>query len=266
MPSKPNDQHALTPVRLTTLPRITQISCGRQHAIALDDEGYAYAWGNGTSGRLGNGSQRDRHAPVRVAQFAKCASRASCMLIGRKGKLDRVQRVFAGESCSVIVDHRARFWVAGCWRTSGEGGPAQGFFIFKPLPPLYDMDVRRIALGCDALYCIATEHGKAESKASDNPDNVADRQHAFAWGEGATHSELGMRGKVSADPVVCDALEGIDVLDVAGGLHTAFWLVRNVGATYADLPRYPVSIESPDLCLRCGERRDDDDTTLLACD
>lgn len=44
-----------------------QVSVGDQHVCALDMDGRAYCWGNGASGRLGNGSVEDQLHPVAVA-------------------------------------------------------------------------------------------------------------------------------------------------------------------------------------------------------
>ncbi|MDT7513492.1 hypothetical protein QRX46_08725, partial [Bifidobacterium sp. H1HS10N] len=43
-----------------------QVSAGYQHSLALGSDGNAYAWGNNTYGRLGDGTITERHAPVRV--------------------------------------------------------------------------------------------------------------------------------------------------------------------------------------------------------
>ena len=43
-----------------------QVSGGRYHSLAVGSDGYAYAWGRNSSGQLGNGTNTDRNAPVRV--------------------------------------------------------------------------------------------------------------------------------------------------------------------------------------------------------
>ena len=217
---------------------------------SVDHEGYAYAWGCGAFGRLGSGSQRDQPAPLRVQQFA------------RKSRQERVRRVVAGATASAVVDQRQRLWVAGRWRVTGAGGLGQGLQIFYPL--LEEHEARAVALGGASMHCVAHERGH---RVSDDMDALAalDAEPAFAWGQAAAHGELGAR-KAAADPTACEALGGVSVVDVAAGRATTFWLVRNVGMTYAELPRYPQHIESPDTCLVCGQRGQQDATTLLACD
>ncbi|MBI0127002.1 InlB B-repeat-containing protein [Bifidobacterium sp. W8101] len=43
-----------------------QVSAGTWHSLALGSDGNAYAWGDNSSGQLGDGTGSDRYAPVRV--------------------------------------------------------------------------------------------------------------------------------------------------------------------------------------------------------
>ncbi|KJY52025.1 RCC1 repeat domain protein, 2 domains [Bifidobacterium kimbladii] len=43
-----------------------QVSAGASHSLALGSDGNVYAWGSNGSGRLGDGTTTERHAPVRV--------------------------------------------------------------------------------------------------------------------------------------------------------------------------------------------------------
>jgi len=45
---------------------VTAISAGYNHALALTKSGRLLSWGDNTAGQLGDGSTRDRHAPVYV--------------------------------------------------------------------------------------------------------------------------------------------------------------------------------------------------------
>jgi alpha-tubulin suppressor-like RCC1 family protein len=46
--------------------RVTQVSCGWRHTVALTDRGNIYSWGRGTSGQLGHGDAVDRNEPKRI--------------------------------------------------------------------------------------------------------------------------------------------------------------------------------------------------------
>lgn len=49
--------------------KIISIAAGEAHTLALTGDGKVYSWGRGTLGRLGTGSEEDRHFPVRVTFF-----------------------------------------------------------------------------------------------------------------------------------------------------------------------------------------------------
>ncbi|KAL0323807.1 UNVERIFIED_CONTAM: E3 ubiquitin-protein ligase HERC2 [Sesamum calycinum] len=49
--------------------KIISIAAGEAHTLALTADGKVYSWGRGTFGRLGTGSEEDRHFPVRVSFF-----------------------------------------------------------------------------------------------------------------------------------------------------------------------------------------------------
>ncbi|KAL3650797.1 hypothetical protein CASFOL_007200 [Castilleja foliolosa] len=49
--------------------KVISIAAGESHTLALTGDGKVYSWGRGTFGRLGTGSEEDRHFPVRVRFF-----------------------------------------------------------------------------------------------------------------------------------------------------------------------------------------------------
>lgn len=101
----------------------------------------------------------------------------------------------------------------------------------------------------------------------------------FAWGEGATHGELGIGKEFlsSSDPEPIAALDGLEVLSIAAGLvHTVFLVSPNqtleerVGLDSTErraIPRWP-PVESGDYCLICEEGDDPDnpDKKFLECE
>lgn len=54
------------PVAVPTGVSFTSVTAGPQHALALGDDGKAYAWGENGYGQLGDGSRTNRNAPVEV--------------------------------------------------------------------------------------------------------------------------------------------------------------------------------------------------------
>ncbi|CAK9207626.1 unnamed protein product [Sphagnum troendelagicum] len=56
----------LRPCKVQALERVTQVSCGWRHTVALTDRGNIYSWGRGTSGQLGHGDAVDINEPKRM--------------------------------------------------------------------------------------------------------------------------------------------------------------------------------------------------------
>jgi alpha-tubulin suppressor-like RCC1 family protein len=66
--SNPNSMVSTSavPVRVTGLDSVTQITLGTRHACALRTDGTVWCWGRNAYGQLGDGSTRNRFAPVQV--------------------------------------------------------------------------------------------------------------------------------------------------------------------------------------------------------
>lgn len=71
----------------------TAIAAGRNHALALGNDGNVYAWGQGTSGELGNGATSDSNVPLvvslpsGVSATAISAGWSNSMALGNDGIL-----------------------------------------------------------------------------------------------------------------------------------------------------------------------------------
>lgn len=205
---------------------------------------------------LGRQSVRASGMWLAAQRDGACAHPAVCGVrryrLCSKPKHDRVQQVVAGHQATVCLDANANYWIAGRTRITGDGGLGQSFYIYKPLPALEELNVRAAALGKDALYCLASD-------LSDGAPILA-----YAWGQGASHGELGVR-RAPADPQPLTALRELSVVHVASAAATSFWLVKPNKA-YTNLPRLPRETHSSDACLVCHSAQDDDEATLLACD
>ena len=51
--------------------KITHVSCGNQHTIAMDEDGLVYVWGYNGYCRLGLGNQQDVLIPKIVPQVGR---------------------------------------------------------------------------------------------------------------------------------------------------------------------------------------------------
>ena len=87
----------------TALP---SISAGSEHTCALDGVGTAYCWGQGASGRLGNGADTSARAPVRVAGGIRFASITAGAL----------------HTCALTPSGRAHCWGWNAFGQLGTGG------------------------------------------------------------------------------------------------------------------------------------------------
>jgi alpha-tubulin suppressor-like RCC1 family protein len=63
--------HAVTPVKVTGLAGVTQISAGGSFALALLSDGTVRAWGDNRRGQLGNGTRASSPVPVKVAGLSQ---------------------------------------------------------------------------------------------------------------------------------------------------------------------------------------------------
>ncbi|PWN48238.1 RCC1/BLIP-II [Violaceomyces palustris] len=214
--------------------KITQIACGQQHSIAMDEDGLVYAWGFGGYGRLGIGSQQDQLLPALVPQFAK------------ENTLTRARKIFAGPTNSAVIDGQKMFWLAGKWKNSGEGSAGQGYMTFKYLPDLMGCRIRNVGLGGVTLFCTAEEDPSLRGS-HDATMNVA-------WGQNAQNGELGLgpdKPKSATKPQRCETLDGISILEIAAGQNTTYYVARNLGEAYSELNRFPEHVDSSEMCVVC---------------
>lgn len=196
--------------------KIVSISCGQQHSIALDDQGFCYVWGFAGYGRLGLGNAIDQYNPVLVPQFA------------RENVHSRAEAVYAGPTNSVVVDKSAAFYLAGKWKTSGDGGAGQGWTSFRYMQALMGCKIRKVSLGGVTLFAVADE--LESSLISQSPFATMN----VGWGQSASNGELGAgegKPRSATQPVRCEPLDGIGLLDIAAGQNTTFceFAKRTVG-------------------------------------
>jgi hypothetical protein len=59
-------------------------------------------------------------------------------------------------------------------------------------------------------------------------------------------------------------LEGINVIDIAAGQNTTL-LIAKPNEQLSELPRHPVDVHPPEVCVKCHQDNDEDDS-LLECD
>ncbi|CAI2384300.1 unnamed protein product [Moneuplotes crassus] len=77
--------------------KISGISCGWQHTLAVTASGYLYSWGQNINGQLGLGDFKDRNVPTLV----------------EKSLSNPVDKVSAGHSHSAMIDNNSQLYTWG---------------------------------------------------------------------------------------------------------------------------------------------------------
>ncbi|KZT59067.1 RCC1/BLIP-II protein [Calocera cornea HHB12733] len=227
--------------------KVVQIACGQQHAIALTMDGLCYVWGFNGYCRLGLGHQKDVLTPTLVPQFAGA------------NEMTRGAFVAAGPTATIVIDRQRMLLMAGKFKTSGAGSVGQPFTTFR-----YFAEIQ----GCKMLLAAAggvTHFATAED--DDSPTGAAGIM-TIAWGQNAINSELGLgegQPKSTPKPVRVETLNGVDVIGLAAGQNTSFFLARPNEAL-AELPRFPEAVPAPNLCVVCDEDREASGEEALECE
>ncbi|CEQ38996.1 SPOSA6832_00479 [Sporobolomyces salmonicolor] len=204
--------------------KIIQITSGQQHNIALDDEGYCYAWGFGGLGRLGLGAQIDALTPAQIPAFAGT------------NPLTRCKKIAAGSTNTLFIDNQGMLLLCGKWKTSGDGSAGQPWMTPRVVQDIMGYKWELISAGGVTLFCSAHDPKEGEL-------TVAWGQNAqygeLAFGQGAvclffSHSLLRrykgtdekVQAKSATKPQRIDYLDGIEMLDIAAGQNSTFFIAR----------------------------------------
>ena len=95
----PKSSDISRPKRLDSLilESIVDVSAAKYHALAVTKEGTVYSWGNGRSGKLGNGTENSHPEPVLIASLLK----------------QRVTKIAASENHSLVLTDRGQVFAFG---------------------------------------------------------------------------------------------------------------------------------------------------------
>ncbi|GAA5958640.1 hypothetical protein JCM21900_004661 [Sporobolomyces salmonicolor] len=185
--------------------KIIQITSGQQHNIALDDEGYCYAWGFGGLGRLGLGAQIDALTPAQIPAFAGT------------NPLTRCKKIAAGSTNTLFIDKQGMILLCGKWKTSGDGSAGQPWMTPRVVQDIMGYKWELISAGGVTLFCSAHDPKEGEL--------------TVAWGQNAQYGELAfgqgaVQAKSATKPQRIDYLDGIEMLDIAAGQNSTFFIAR----------------------------------------
>ncbi|KAH8917845.1 RCC1/BLIP-II [Atractiella rhizophila] len=198
--------------------KIVSIATGQQHILALDDTGRVWSWGFGGTvlsdilkqelipvaglGRLGMGpsDQQDRLSPTLLPHF-------------RPGK-GAAKSIGCGATNSLVIDQRGQFWLFGKWKNTGDGSAGMPWMTPKVVPEFMGANCLDVSSGLCSIFAVMEEDGGMAT---------------YALGQGANHGELALgegQPRSATKPVRVTTLDGIDVLQVACGNATSYFIVR----------------------------------------
>jgi alpha-tubulin suppressor-like RCC1 family protein len=123
--------------------RITDIQCGSNHSLALDNTGAIYVWGCAGYGRLGLNETppRDVMVPKEVAGF--------------KNRNNYVKKIACGPTCCMVTDSRDSLYLWGKWKNSGDGGQGTPWLYPRHFDGLSGWKIDDIACGGVSLFVIS---------------------------------------------------------------------------------------------------------------
>ena len=184
----------LRPVQLTTsvtgqdLPQFVSVAAGFHHSAAVDEDGYAWAWGRSLSGQTGVGDTVRRLRPIQITMSAAMEP------------LPRFVSVSAGSDHTLALDEAGNVWAWG-FGTGGHLGVGDHTSRFRPVQLMTSVT------GQDLPQFVSISAGFAHSAALDVDGNV------WAWGRGDS-GQLGVGDTLSRTrPIqVTQSLAGQPVL------------------------------------------------------
>ena len=176
----------LSPVKVGGLldgKRVSTIACGKAHSLVLCADGTLAGWGDNSSGQLGDGSQTNRSAPVRVKQtgvlLGKTVSAMACgdyssLLLCTDGSLVNLgveptlvdRGVLVGKTVTAIASG-ANFKLALCadgtlaaWGTNSDGQLGDGTTTTRSTPVLVNRSgvlagKSVVSIACGAAFSAA---------------------------------------------------------------------------------------------------------------
>ena len=86
---------ANSPAKIKEGTKFKEISAGRTHSLALDEEGNIWSWGSNDDGQLGNGTDTASNTPVKILEGTK------------------FKKVSSGDRSSIAIDEEGSIWSWG---------------------------------------------------------------------------------------------------------------------------------------------------------
>jgi alpha-tubulin suppressor-like RCC1 family protein len=199
--SQPNPTLVLDgPGSTNSLNSITAIAAGEAHSLAIRADGEARAWGYNNAGRLGDGTETDRHAPVAM-KF-------------KKGDVEYTAKVTAlagGAINTLAIVH-----TGGGWGWGANGSKQLG----NPLIPADESETAVDQKLSPKTIAAGAAHGLEISggQGALGPKDIYGSGDGWAWG--ANDQEQVKPGDTSGQPLGMTNTLGVGTAVAAGGAHS----------------------------------------------
>ena len=82
--------------------KIKEISAGKYHTVAIDEEGKVYAWGRNSDGQLGDGTNNDSNIPICISD-----------IFGNELYNQKVLKISANGYWTIIIDKNGKIYIFG---------------------------------------------------------------------------------------------------------------------------------------------------------
>ena len=177
--------------------KATQVSGGEYHSLAVGSDGYAYAWGDGSYGKLGNYSSSSSSVPVHVRDPASPTDTSKGL---------KAAQVSAGWNHSLAVgsDGYAYAWGENdYYRQLGNNSSGNSSVPVRVRDPDSPNDASK------GLKVIQVSGGENHSLA------VGSDGYAYAWGDN-DNGQLGIKGSSNPYPYPMKVLSSVQSTSAAG--------------------------------------------------
>ncbi|CAO3626821.1 unnamed protein product [Cunninghamella echinulata] len=282
--------------------KITDVACGAEFSLVINDKGNVYAFGSQEYGQLGNGQ---------TGQYIKSAGNMATQpqpypLLVKAISDKKITSVACGANHSLALDNEGYVY---SWGFGGFGrlghGEQKDLHIPKVISHLASSieTSRGSKIACGATCSLALDGNKqillwGKWKTTGDGSSgqpwmtprylydlngwvlndisagncslfalASEEPTTIAWGQ-VQNSELGFGedspSKSSTKPQKIEPLEGIFPLSVSAGMGHTLLIVKPDNDLVQELPKWPSVPETDDWCVKCHKETDED--KLLLCD
>ena len=165
---------------------IVAVSAGKYHVLALDKDGYVWAWGSNTCGQVGDGTTTECYEAIRVVEGDQSSA---------SDWLEDIVQVAAGRTglYSLACDESGDAWAWGSNKCSEDNYGQLG--IGEPTPPYYKSEPVQVKDEAGTGYLADVVDVDAGVDHSIGLEKLAEGGHVWCWG----NNEVGQLGNDSTD-------------------------------------------------------------------